>query len=170
MSDIESSGFISLADFANLNTDDIAAIASRVPDAGVFHVRGEKISASLSEANEKGPGIYRFNFSLLILDGKPIDKSKDIEKLLGKKINQSYSIYPKDMNEGIGLLKGMYQKVGLPFSGMAPGGVEGQPPGWLDTVIGHEFDVRIRTAPDNTGNMRAYFDWLPPAKEAASVA
>lgn len=160
-------GFISLQDLAEMNTDEIKVLLSRVATPGVFRVRGKSVAGKQGEVGEDGrPPITRFNFSLEILDGKPADKSVDMETLIGKNINQSYALYPSDLAEGIGLLKGMYQKVGLPYSGMALGGVEGKEPGWLDGIVNHEFDIRVRNAPDKTGQMRAYFDWLPVKDEA----
>lgn len=165
----EDSGYVSLADLAAMNTDEIEAIESRTPAPGVFRVKGLTVGMKQGEAQEGKPPLTRVNWTLEIVGGKPVDKSVDIEKLVGRKISQSYTLWPDDMIELLGLMKGMYQKVGLPMSGMPLGGLEGAEPGWLDTVVGHEFDIRIRTALVKSGEKRAFFDWLKPevAKESA---
>jgi hypothetical protein len=172
MAEVEQNGFISLNELAGLNTDDVKAIASRVATPGVFTVEGLSVKGTQGERSEDGkPPITRFSFKLKILGGKPTDKSVDIENLIGREITQSYSIFQSDQQsllETLGLLKGMYAKIGLPNSGMPMGGVEGLEPGWLDTVVGKTFDIRIRNAPVN-GETRAFFDWLPPEKPAAAT-
>lgn len=169
MADIESTGFISLADLASMDTDEIKTLTSRVPAPGVFRVKGASVLGKQGDPTDDGkPGLYRFTFGLEIMGGKPVDKNLDIETLIGKKLNQMYTIWPADLIEGIGLLKGMYQKIGLPNSGMPMGGVEGQEPGWLDGITGAEFDVRIRNGTVK-GETRAFYDWLPPAKEEAAT-
>ena len=166
MSVNEDSGF-SLADLASFNTDEIEAIESRTPAPGVFRVKGLTVGMKQGEASDDGkPGLIRVSWTMEIIDGKPVDKNQDIEKLIGRKLSQSFTLWPADMVELLGLLKGMYQKVGLPNNGIL-GGLEGQEPGWLDGVVGHEFDVRIRTAIVKSGDKRAFFDWLRP--EAASA-
>jgi hypothetical protein len=167
MAELESTGFISLQDLAGMNTDDIKALASRVAAPGIFRVRGLTVNMKQGEPSDDGkPGIFNLTYNFEILSAQPTDKSVDPENLVGKKINERFAIFPQDLVEGIGLLKGKYQKVGLPFSGMPMGGLEGAEPGWVDTVVNAEFDVRIRNAPGKDGQLRAFFDWLPPKKEA----
>ncbi len=171
MADLETTGFISLAEMALMSTDDIKTLTSRVSPAGLFRVKGLSVSMKQAEPRDDGKAApFNISYSLGIIGGKPIDKALDIETLLGKKINYRYTIWPEDFVELVGLLKGNYQKVGLPNSGMAFGGVEGQEPGWVDTVVNHEFDIRCRTYTDKTGETRNAFDWLPPAKDAAAAA
>lgn len=162
-------GFISLAELAQMNTDDVSVILSRVPHAGLFRVRCLTVAGKEGDAVEGKPPLLRFNYSYEIIGGQCSDKKIDMEKLLGKKLTESYTLWPADVLEGIGLLKGRYQKVGLPNSGMPIGGVEGMEPGWLDTAVGHEFDIKVSTYAKN-GIERASFDWMTPPKEIVSSA
>lgn len=166
----QTGNFFSLAELAAFNTDEIEAIESRTPEPGVFRVKGISASMKQGEASDDGkPGLVRVAWVLEIVDGKPVDKSKDIEKLIGRKLTQSFTLWPDDIVELLGLLKGMYQKVGLPNNGIL-GGVEGKEPGWLDTVVNHEFDIRVRTAIVKSGDKRAFFDWLKPEEKKDEAA
>lgn len=165
MSDSDMSGFISLAELAASSTDDVAVLLSRVPNAGIFRVKGKSVSGKQAEPVENKPPLIRFGYVYTIMSGKPTDKNVDIETLIGRDIQEAYTIWPDQLAEIIGLLKGRYQKVGLPNSGMKLGGVEGMEPGWLDTVVGHEFDIKITTGTKD-GVTRAYYDWLAPPKQS----
>ena len=166
MESVQSETFMSLADLAGMNTDQIQTLLSRVPNAGIYRVRGTEVKGSESEPTDGKPPLIRYGYKYEVISCQPTDKNVDPETLVGRVLNESYTLWPKQLVELIGLLKGRYQKVGLPNTGMNIGGVEGKEPGWLDTVVGYEFDLRIRTATKD-GETRAYFDWMPPAKNAA---
>ena len=163
-------GFMSLADLAAYNTDDIAVLTSRLPDEGIFLVRGEEVKAAESEARTPGePPLFSFTFHLEVLEAAPLDKSKDPESYVGKKMRDRYVLWPSDFSEAIGLLRGRYQLVGLPNTG-ALGGLEGAEPGWLDGVVGHIFRIRVRHWTAKDGSERAQFDWLPQEEKESAEA
>lgn len=169
MSNIENttSAFLSLADLAAMQTDEIATLTSRLPEAGMFTVRGTGVKASESAGKEEGqPPLFRFGFGFEVLEAQPLDKNKDPESFIGKTLRESYTLWPSDFAEAIGLLKGRYQAIKLANTG-ALGGVEGMDPGWLDNITGHVFRVRIRHFESKSGT-RAGFDWLPYEDGAAA--
>lgn len=161
------SGFISLAMLAQSSTDDVITLLSRTPDAGIYRVKGLSVAGKQGEPVEGKPPLSRFNFKYKILSAKLVDKSIDAERLVDRPLNDSYALWPQDLQAMIGLLKGRYQKIGLPNSGMPLGGVENLPPGWLDGIVGHEFDLKVRTAVVN-GETRAYYDYLTPEQAKAA--
>lgn len=162
---VADTGFFSIADLAGMNTDDIKALTSRIPPAGIFRVRGTAVEGKESDPVEGKAQMYRFNYQYEVLAAKPIDKNTDPESLVGRKLSESFPVFGDQIAEGIGLMKGRNQLVGLPNAGMPMGGVAGKEPGWLDLMVGHEFDIRIRHGVVNGGE-RAFFDWLKP--EAAA--
>lgn len=169
MSDIESEvGYFSLMDLANADTTAIAPILSRIPSPGVYVVKGVSVEGKQGEPNEKGPGLISFNFVAEVLEARLVDKAKDPQKEVGRKLSESYTIWPDQVDELIGLLKGRYQKVGLDHSGRL-GGLPGAEPGFLDRMVDHIFLLRVYTFKTKTGVERAGFDWIgvPEAGEAA---
>lgn len=152
-------GFLSLAALAGADTDGVQTLLSRVPTAGVWQVRGEAVKITQGEANEKGPGPFRVGFVYLVMGGKATDPDYDSDKMIDRKLRESTTIWPSDIEEGIGLLKGRYQKAGIDNKG-AMGGVEGMEPGWVDNFVTAEFEVRIRHGQRN-GDTVAYYDWQP---------
>lgn len=159
-------GFLSLAALAGANTDEIQALTSRVPPAGIWRVRGEAVKLSEGEGKDGKPNPFRIGYKYLVLHGKATDPNFDNEKMVDRKLQESVTLWPDDIDTGIGLTKGRYQKAGLPNVGNL-GGVEGMEPGWLDNFVGAEFDLRIRHGQRN-GDTVAYYDWQPAeAPEAA---
>lgn len=158
---------LSLADLASLNTDEIATLTSRLPEAGIFVVRGVGVKAAESNTDPEKPPLFRFGFESEILAAELLDKDKDPEKFVGRKLNESYTLWPDSITEAIGLLKGRYQMVFLPNTGMM-GGVEGQAPGWLDGIVGHIFRIRVRRYTTARGEQAGY-DWLPTEEAAAEA-
>lgn len=170
----ENEMYMSLADLADMNTDEIAVLMNRLPEPGMFLVQGLESSAKESRSEGKPP-LFRFGFKSEILVAEPLDKEADPEKFVGKNLTESYTLWPDQLAESIGLLKGRYIQVGLSPIGRM-GGVEGAAPGWIDTIVGHKFWIRVRRFVAN-GTERAGFDWLPTeetkaimkaAKEAAA--
>lgn len=152
-------GFMSLADLAAMNTDEVQVLMSRLPEKGMYLVLGEEVTASESrdESDSTKPPLFAFTFKAKILGAELLDKEKDPESLVGRTLNDRFTLWPSDFTECIGLLKGRYKTVGLPYEG-AMGGVEGQDPGWLDAVVGHKFMIRVRHYSTKNGE-RAGFDW-----------
>lgn len=165
MADTENA--ITLADLANLNTDDIAAIASRLAPAGVLNVHISGVKGTERESTEEGRGpMISFNYEYTVTGGKTIDKTIDVEKdLVGRKFRESVMMFTRDsasIAESIGLLKGRYQKVGLPTTGIM-GGMEGKEPGWIDGALEVDVLLQVRTGKNQkTGQDVAYYDWLKP--------
>lgn len=159
-------GFFSLAQLAQMNTDDVQTLLSRVPNAGIYLVVGKSVAGKQSEPVDGKPPLIRYGYQYEVISATPTDKNVDPETLAGKVMTESYTLWPDQLGELIGLLKGRYQKVGLPNSGMALGGVEGMEPGWLDGIVGHQFYLRVRTAPVK-GETRAFYDYMVPPKESS---
>lgn len=154
--------FLSLTDLASFSTDDIETLTSRSYIAGIATVEGKSVALSQQESKKEGePPLFVVKFSYEVLAFTPTDKKQieQAEKMVGREIRDSYTIWPKDLVESLGLLKGRYQKAGIQNSGLPVGGVEGQEPGWLDMMIGGRFDVKISTYKDNAGETRNRFDW-----------
>jgi hypothetical protein len=165
---------LSLAQLAAMNTDDVQTLTSRAAPAGVFRVKCEFKGGKESEPTEDGRApLIRFNYAYEVLMAKPTSKDVTPESCIGRKYNESYTLWPSDLVGMIGLLKGRHQKVGLPNSGIM-GGMEGAEPGWMDSADEAEFDIQIRTGLKD-GEVRNYWDWLKPdpkrwaAEEAANA-
>lgn len=153
--------FLSLFALAEANLDDVKAITTRTYPSGTYVVNGKKVEGSESPPKEEGQApLIRFAFEHEVLKFTPIDKKVDPESMVGRDLKESYTIWPRDLMENLGLLKGRYQKAGLPNSGMVVGGVPGKEPGWLDTMVNATYVVKVTTRPDKTtGEPRNYFDW-----------
>lgn len=167
MADVET-GFVSLLDLANTNTDEVAVVMSRLPAVGIYTVKGDTVAGSQSEPKDDKPPLIRFKFTYEILDVKPVDKSVDPQTLVGRKLSESYTLWPAEFEQHIGLLKGRYQKVGLSNKGNM-GGVEGAAPGWLDSFVGHILQIRVYSFTSNGQEQRGY-DWVGPAPTADETA
>src|SRR5882762_3167378 len=90
-------GFLSLADLAAQNTDEIAVLTSRLPEAGIYTVRGKEVALSQSPPRAEGEApLFRAGFQVEILEAKPLDKAKDAEKLVGRTMRESYTLWPDD--------------------------------------------------------------------------
>lgn len=162
-------GMFSLADLAAMATDDIATLMSRLPDEGIFVVRGTEVKASQTEGKEDQPPMFAVSFQYEVLAAKPLDKNKDPESYIGRVLRERYTLWPKDFTEMVGLLKGRYQTVELPNAGNF-GAVEGAEPGWVDGVVGHVFQLRIRHWTGRNGQNNASFDWQKYEGEGAEEA
>lgn len=170
LEEMSTTGYMSLADLAAMNTDEIETLMSRVPDAGIFYCMGKELTVSMTESEDGKPPLFRININTDILMAEPLDKKKDPESYIGRTLREGYALWPSDFTACIGLMKGRYKAIGLPRDG-AFGGVEGQPPGWLDGLVGHKFKIRVRHGKNSkTGETRAYFDWLPIEEEEAEDA
>lgn len=165
--EIQQEAGFSLMDLASFNTDEVSVVLSRLPPVGVYTVKGLGVSAKMSEPKDDKPGLPRYAFDLETLEAKLAKKDVDAATLVGRKLKQSYTLWPNDMQNGIGLLKGMYQKVGLPNTGTM-GGVEGANPGWLDNMVGHIFQIRVFHFNSN-GQEQVGFDWIAPAPVEATA-
>lgn len=154
-------GFLSLAALAGADTSAITALANRVPPAGVWLCRGESVKLSQGEGREGKAAPFRIGYNYLVMGGKSTDPNFDNEKMVDRKLREGFTIWPDDIEEGIGLTKGRYQKIGISCAEPAHlGGVESMEPGWLDNFVGAELNLRIRHGQKN-GETVAYYDWLP---------
>lgn len=152
-------GMFTLADLANLSTDEATVLMSRLPDTGIFVVRGVEVRAGITDPVPDQPQMFFFNFQAEILEADPLDKNKDRDSYVGKTLRERYTLWPNDFKTMLGLLQGRFKIVGLPFTGPV-GGVEGSPPGWIDSWVGHIHRVRVRHWTGKNGNQNAAFDWL----------
>lgn len=153
-------GMFSLADLAMMNSDETTVLMSRLPDEGIFTVRGVGIKASQTEGKDDKPPMFAVSIETEILAAKPLSKDKDPESYVGRTLRERYTLWPNDFGQMVGLLQGRYKLVGLPFTGKF-GAVEGQEPGWTDSMVSHMWDVRVRHWVGKNGQTNAAFDWLP---------
>lgn len=151
---------LSLAQLASLDTTEIRAITSLIPPAGVFRMRGLEVKGGQSQPQEGKPPLFFFNFASEVLGAKLVDKSLDPEQMVGRRITDSFTLWPAQFQDMIGLMKGRYKTIGLPNEGPRLGGVEGQEPGWLDQWTNHEYTVKISHYTDKQGNPRARFAYM----------
>lgn len=160
-SKIDSTQGFSLADLAGMNTDAVATLTSLLPAVGVYTVRGLDIKAGRNEGQDGKPPLFFFTFSSEILDAKLVDKNIDVEALVAakRKLSDSFTLWPNQFQDMIGLLKGRYKTIGLPNTGERLGGVEGQPPGWLDGIVNYVYKVKV-THHVNKGDTRARFTYM----------
>lgn len=152
-------GMFSLADLAMLQTGEDTVLLSRLPDEGIYTVQGEAIKAGQTEGKDDKPPMFFVNIAAKILAAKPLDKAKDPESYVGRTLRERYTLWPNDFKQVVGLLQGRYKTVGLPYVGPF-GAVEGQEPGWTDSMVSHIFDVRVRHWTGTNGQKNAAFDWL----------
>lgn len=161
----------SLADLVAQGTDDVAVLTSRLPAEGIFIVRGESVKREV--LNPKTPEqdeMLKIGIMLEILNAQPLDKTIDPTTLVGKKIADTRLMTAETYKERMGLLKGDYKKVGLPYNGEMGGLAEVK--GWLDGVITFPFQVRVRHVTAKNGSQQAYLDWsrMEPKIEAEVFA
>lgn len=154
---------LSLMDLANVDTSDLTAQMSRLPDAGIYIA--EIAKAGFEEQPPKDPAdpmnfTCGFNYNILMFQPEAPDYQGNPEDKVGRPLNERYFIYGKEgVQEGIQLLMGRYKKAGFRCKGVM-GGVEGKAVGWVDEAIGKAVAVRVVHRTDKEGQPRAYFDWL----------
>ena len=155
---------MSLADFAEMDTSDVAAVKSLLFPAGIYGVRIQHAIAgqTMPEAGKTDdngdplPPLFWIEFKYEILEAAPADKSVDVEKMIGRTLTERFTLWPDQFKEMIGLLKGSrYKLVGLPTDGRL-GGVEGAEPGWIDGANDKMILLKVRHKKE-----RAYYDWAP---------
>ena len=159
-------GFTSLAELAEMETDEIKSLDSRLFPAGLFAVRCTDVSLSESkkdgidpETGEPFLPLYAVNFKLEVLEAQPLDKAIQPESLVGRVISQRKTFWPKSFTEEIGLVKGDYARIKLPTSGKL-GGLEGGEPGWLDGIKDEVFAVKVsHSRPNKDGNQFVNVNW-----------
>lgn len=163
-------GFFSLAELAALDTSEVKAITSLLPAVGIYTVKGVEVKGGQREPQEGKPPLFYFNFVSDVVEFKPADKSIDPETVVGRKLIDSFTLWPAQFQDMIGLLKGRYKAIGL--SNDSPsnlGGVEGAAPGWLDNIVGHVYKVKVTHAIQK-GEPRARFTYVKTESEEAEGA
>lgn len=161
MSNVEQTAEIgfSLMDLANTNTDAVKTLLTRLPPAGVYVFEIKGVAGSQGETDDQGrPGLIRFKWDYETKDVKPVDKKIDPQTLIGRNLSESFTLWPSDFEGMLGLMKGRYQKAGIPNLGNL-GGVEGAAPGWLDGGVGRLIQCRVYTFMSK-GQERVGFDWI----------
>lgn len=151
----------SLADLAGMDTSEVAAITSLIPAVGVYTCKGLEVKGGQREKQDDKPPLFYFNFVGEILEAKLVNKDIDTTKLVGRKLTESFTLWPSNFRDLIGLLKGRYKTIGLPNEGARLGGVDGQEPGWLDNWVNHVYKVRVSHFMQG-GEPRARFTYLKP--------
>lgn len=161
----------SLAELAGFDSSDIAAIASRLPEPGLYTVRCDEIGfiAGQQREDDDRPPLHRLVAKMFILDAKPLNKKIDPDKLIEKNLPWSYPMFTTDIEKTIGLLKGQYAKIGLPTDGVMGGFHDDesgtQIEGWIDGLLGQQLDIRV-----NVRGERVFYDFVPPKKTESEEA
>lgn len=169
-------GSFSLADLANMDTTEVQELSSRLFPAGLFDVRCTSVTLGMNDAkegiNEKTGREYDpvpyVDFKYEILAAQPLDKSVDADSLVTRTLSDRVTLWPDQLMEEIGYLKGNYAKIGLPNAGVF-GGMEGGEPGWLDGAVDHIFPIKVtHSKPNSEGIQRTRINWQKnPNAEAA---
>jgi len=164
----------SLADLASLNTDEIKALTSRLPMAGIWTVMCISVALSMTEGKpeEDKPAlpIISHKFESLKIEPLVVPEDFDISTTVGRKLSDRATIWPDSFKEEIGYVKGKYEKVGLDTKGTLGGlTAQGGEPGWLDNAVLQEkaFKIKVRHGTRNGADV-AYLDWVGPADEETS--
>lgn len=170
MSELEvTTGFFSLAELAQMDTTEIVAIQSRMPNAGVYTVIGEEarmVQLDPREGREDQAPLIQLKFKFRPIDAILVDKSIDVPALIAsdRRLNEAYTFWPNDLKDCVALLKGRYELIGLPNDGLM-GGVEGLEPGWVDGIVGHQFNIRVDIKEGKNGAFARYTFLRPEAAE-----
>lgn len=158
-------GFSDLMSLAQLDTSDLQAQVSRLAREGIYIVDLTKLS--LAEQPSSDPA-KPTNFNLVIngtiLDFaplKPEDAQGNEADMVGRTLNERFFLFGEQIKEAIQLMMGRFKLVGFRHKGII-GGVEGQPPGWIDEAVGKRIVVRVRHYTPVGGQERAQFDWCSP--------
>lgn len=165
--------FDSLADLAEMNTDEIKSLDSRLFPAGLFAVRCTDVALGVTEKEGINPEtqepyepLYSVTMKFEVVEAKPLDKdlAQNPEALVGRVLTQRRTFWPKSFTEEIGLVKGDYKKVGLEPAGKL-GGLEGAEPGWLDELKEHIFAIKVtHSRPNKDGNQFVSINWQKTKK------
>ena len=159
-------GFTSLAELAELDTDEIKSLDSRLFPEGLFVIRCTDVGLSEStkegidpETGEPFLPLYSCTHKLEVLEARPLDKHLAPESLVGRVITQRRTFWPKSFTDEIGLVKGDYKRISLPTAGKM-GGLEGAEPGWLDGIREQIFEVKVsHSRPNKDGNQFVNVNW-----------
>lgn len=166
-------GFSSLAELAEMDTDEIKSLDSRLFPAGMFAVRCTEAQLGVSEkegidpkTNEPYEPLFFANLKFEVLEAKPLDKELDGDSIVGRSITERRTFWPKSFKEEIGVLKGDYEKVGLSPTGRM-GGMEGAEPGWIESLVDHVFAIKVtHSKPNDEGIQYVRIYWQRPKKQA----
>lgn len=156
----------SLADLAGLDASEIAEVRFEQLPAGLYIFRGTE--AKLEEGtNRDDERRVILKMKMEVVEAKSVlERGIDKDDLIGKKHSENQYIVPEKAAEGIGIIRALYSDIGLPNAG-ALGGVEGQPEGFIDGFVGHEFPGKIikqgRKGDPSTKDSRLRID--PPKKK-----
>ena len=165
-------GFSSLAELAEMETDEIKSLDSRLFPQGLFVV--ECTEASLGESTKEGLNpetgepwdtLFSITHKMKVLEAYPLEKGVDPESIVNRVITSRKTFWPKSFTEEIGLLKGDYAKVLLPTAGKL-GGLEGGEPGWADGAVGYVFAVKVtHSRPNREGTQFVNVNWQKTKKQ-----
>lgn len=162
-------GDFSLADLANLNTDDIKALTSRLPMAGVWYVLMTGVGLTVLPAKEdKAPvPVIVHKFESVKINPLVKEADFDIESTIGRKISDRATLWSNSeaaFKEELGYVKGKYEKCGFETKGRLGGMTEqGGEPGWLDTPVLEQRVIKLRVRHGaRNGQDVAYIDWIGP--------
>lgn len=161
----------SLAELAGFDATDVAVLKSRLPAAGNYTVKCTKAELSILEPKEPSQkGLPQVKYAYQVADFEPtvVDPDADYSRVIGKTLNDTTTLWPDELAENIGLLKGKYVKVGLNEKGPL-GGVKGLPPGFIDGAVDNFFRIRVRHY-ESKGEERAAIDWVGPVENLGETA
>ncbi len=155
MSDNGLEGAFSLAEFASVDVSDIQELRSEALSEGIytFECESAKMEDSSTDEAERAKAVMRFK----ILEAKGIvERGVNPEELIGKvhTENQFFSLDDREKAAlAVGYLKGFVADIGADNSG--PLGGDGENVGFLDRMIGHRFEAKIKRRKGKDGVTRS---------------
>jgi hypothetical protein len=164
MSEAQVASFSNLMELATLDTSDLKAQTSRLPNQGIYVINIEELKfAEQAPSDPADPMNYTLTIRGTVLAFQPLDQNGASEEdMEGRQLTERYFLYGKQIQEAIQLLMGRFKLVGFRHKGIM-GGVEGSEPGWIDEAVGQRVCVRVRHYTSRgDGQERASFDWLSP--------
>lgn len=161
--------YLSLADFAEDTAEEFGILYSRRPAAGVFFCRGTSVEAEFRKPTtpEQNP-LITVVFTHEILQAESVLGEEDLDSFMGKSIVERYTLWPSNFGELIALLGGRYKKLGLPVTGKNGGTADTK--GWLDSIQGWPYKVRVYHYTAKNGDERAGFEWMKITDESVFEA
>jgi hypothetical protein len=132
----------SLADLAALDASEITEIRFEQLPAGLYTFRG--VSARFEDTtNRDDERRLILVMKMEVVECKScVERGVNKDELIGKTHTEKQYIVPAKAAEGIGIIRALYADIGLPNAGPL-GGVEGEPEGFVDGFVGHEFSGKI---------------------------
>lgn len=158
MSDGIENGGMTLASIAGLDVSEVEEIRASRIGAGLYTFEVTKGFVEERMVKDNTELRYCPTIELKVIEVDAVTETGfDAAEMMGKTHSENWFINPSD-NEAalktIGYLKGFVKDIGCDNAG-AMGGIEGQPPGFLDKAVTHRFKAKMIAKKDRDGEMRS---------------